>query len=349
MRNLESISIFFDEDNERIKFFDPKKWKLERGQLLPALEALELYSFERRYRNHPLEQIQHMLPLPSLKRLVIAYESSLFKPEPSVDLSTLEQIDISCRDMQAEDFEGLINMMPNINSIDYSNEDHNYVDEENIVGMEAAVELLRKRHTALTRLSVHFDRVSFDSPSYNGGPHDSDRLPFPEDIVGDLHAFTKLKYIDIDFMSTLGLESGTRNEKGELRDERARFIDKLPPSLETLRLFEVDRRVTKELLRLTDLDSKTQNLPKLRTIWLQDYKSILAMKSTSDGELTTGEESITDEKPVTGEASVDDEKSTTGEEPLVNAELAKSLRELWQSLDKVGVRFVVMFEPVPGL
>ena len=73
------------------------------------------------------------------------------------------------------------------------------------------------------------------------------------------------------------------------------------------------------------------------------------MKSTSDGELTTGEESITDEKPVTGEASVDDEKSTTGEEPLVNAELAKSLRELWQSLDKVGVRFVVMFEPVPGL
>lgn len=71
-----------------------------------------------------------------------------------------------------------------------------------------------------------------------------------EDILQQLHNFPHLEHLDVDFDSLLDLDSGWDNAYDpDLYYREARFVGKLPHTLQSLRILLADHRVMEELRR----------------------------------------------------------------------------------------------------
>lgn len=262
MRNVEQLSICC-EGIPDCEFFNPKKWKIDlTDQIFPAVETFELLlPFED--RPDIFSSLRRMFPLPALREMYIELSCELTMPGGKIDFSTLEKIEIICDGMWQDDFRALLRCCPNIRSLQYYSGRGDFVgfDEVSVpTSLKGMLQALQVHHTSISTLSVHFSHEEEDEEFLE-----------PWQMVSDLRCFAKIKDLDLDFHCLLDLDGGFDLESEKFYFNKAHFLHKLPHSVESFRIFKADGRVIEDLQKLTNLEWRTQNFPRMSTIVLEDY------------------------------------------------------------------------------
>ena len=260
--HLETFSFCSSDDLTHVRLFEGRKRRsLAR---LPTLKDMELYvPYSGGSRDDLLMQVQAVII--GQKKLYIELESQLCFKRGRLDLTMLEDLDISCDYMTRSDLVEIIHACPKLESFGYHGGDlHDLV----LTGLEpVAVDeifaALRSHERLLKKVAVHY--------YYDEWAEDQLR---PRDLLPKLHGFVRLVDLDVDFVSLLDISSSTDSETEEDAYEKTKFLSKLPCSLKHMRIFKADSRLEEELTELAEY--KPQRLPHLERVILEYYEEGIA-------------------------------------------------------------------------
>lgn len=275
LRQVKKVSINLQAINSSSQFFDSKRWRALPINLLPRLEELEVFVHEApgwRPRPRDLTQVENILVCP--RKLYVGFTKSfLTMAYHQLHLPRLESLDISCEALTTVEFEHLILSCPNLHSFSIyaKSEPFHNVDDWGIplpyITLAFLVEILGAEQPHLSTLSIHLNKDEQAEWFVN----ERDTLP-------DFHAFTRLRYLDIEFNYLWNLDEEAPDAENEQEEEeeaedvergQIEFLGKLPRSLEVLRIFCADDRGLKEFNAIAE--RKHKDFPRLKRLELEMY------------------------------------------------------------------------------
>lgn len=292
LSSLEELSINIYSFPQNMVLFDRKRWKpgnrADLPHFLPALREFSVFGHplsqkrmrarsderesqaegpgspedgsesedEREYENRDiLAQTQYLIKLSKPRELYIETDYTLKCPSFSLELPSLEKIDVFCEGMSEEDFEHFLRACPNVHSLAYDGGtgqplSDDYYDE--LVSVQTIVTALRHRQHTLESLEIGFH-------------YDEDGYIMRYDTIPDLREFSRLTNLKLDWNALFELPQHASFLPME--DAKIGFIDRVPRTLEKLRIFQAYEKHLDELKSLAHKDAQT--LPKFKTLILE--------------------------------------------------------------------------------
>ena len=261
-QHLETLSFCSSQDLVHVRLFEGRKSRPMPS--LPVLKDLEIYvpSAGGR-RDGLLTQVKTILP--RQEKLYIELPSRLHFKRAHLDLTLLEDLDISCDYMTRIDVVEIVQACPKLKSFGYHGgnlRDLVFAGLEP-VAVKEVFDALRPRERRLKKAAVHY--------FYDEWAEDELR---PKDMLPDLHNFVKLADLDVDFESLLDISRSADSEMEEEPWEETDFLRKLPRSIRQMRIFKADSRLEKEIKDIAQY--QPQHLPYLKTLILEYYEELIA-------------------------------------------------------------------------
>lgn len=259
LRNVQDLLIAPNWISDSVNLFDTKRWKDSSLNIFPHLDEIEVNvrpGDDGHGNSRALRQLQRLLQ--AAKRIRAQFDETVVEMgDCYFSLPRLEELMITCDGMELEDLEILVKTCPNIRKFCFSGGLPPLMQPEQDkewVSVASFITIIQPYKETLIDLGIHFYY-----------PEDYEDYVLPEDQLTSLHDFTVLRRLDLDHMYLWE----PIWEYGMIKPGRFKFLDKLPRSLETIRIFLANDRSIDELMTLPSL--KPTAFPRLTKLVLECY------------------------------------------------------------------------------
>lgn len=257
---IEELTINMLALSSKASLFGEKRWKAGKpslpARLYPYLRRFDLYmSSEPPVEVDVIAQARNLITMSEPPRLYIELPHPFQFTCDDLKLPSVQEVELFSEGMTRENLVSLLECCPNMRSFEYyggtgPSEWHPLFEET--MGAREICQVLQTHQHKLDGLKVHLF-------------YEEDAVLGHDDTIPDLSKWTQFKELQLDAEA---LRNVPPDHFMAPEDEpEIKFLDKFPPSLESLRIFRADERHLKELKYLAS--RKAQDFPNMNILVLE--------------------------------------------------------------------------------